>query len=39
LASGYCVSTVGSEERIIQEYIRSQEEEEKRQEQMRLSGV
>ena len=38
-ARGYCVSTVGLEEKIIQEYIRSQEEEEKRQEQMRLAGV
>ena len=38
-ARGYCVSTVGLEEKLIQEYIRSQEEEEKRQEQMRLAGV
>jgi len=36
---GYCASTVGLEEKMIQEYIRSQEEEEKRWEQMRLAGV
>ena len=38
-ARGYCVSTVGLEEKLIQDYIRNQEQEEKRQEQMRLSGV
>ena len=38
-ARGYCVSTVGLEEKLIQDYIRDQEQEEKRQEQMRLSGV
>ena len=38
-ARGYCVSTVGLEEKLIQDYIRNQEKEEKRQEQMRLSGV
>ena len=38
-ARGCFVSTVGLEERLIQDYIRDQEQEEKRQEQMRLSGV
>ena len=28
---GYCVSTVGLDERTVREYIRQQEEEEKRQ--------
>jgi putative transposase len=36
---GYCVSTVGLDEKIIREYIRNQEEEEKRQEQLPLGGL
>ena len=36
---GYCVSTVGLDEEKIRTYIRDQEVEEKRQEQMRLEGV
>ena len=31
---GYCVSTVGLDEQTIREYIRNQEAEEKRQEQL-----
>jgi putative transposase len=31
---GYCVSTVGLDEAVIRAYIRNQEEEEKRQEQL-----
>ena len=38
-ARGYCVSTVGLDEQMIREYIRNQEREEKRQEQMRLAGL
>jgi len=38
-ARGYCVSTVGLEEQMIREYILNQEQEEKRQEQMRLAGL
>ena len=38
-ARGYCVSTVGIEEQVIQQYIRDQEKEEKRQEQLRLANV
>jgi len=38
-ARGHCVSTVGLDEQLIREYIRNQESEEKRQEQMRLNGV
>ena len=38
-ARGYCVSTVGLDEVMIRNYIRNQELEEKRQEQMRLSGL
>ena len=38
-ARGYCVSTVGLDEQMIREYIQNQEAEEKRQEQMRLSGL
>jgi len=41
-AKGYCVSTVGLDEGIVREYIRNQEEEEKRQDEhgifSRLSG-
>ena len=35
-ARGYCVSTVGLDEQTIREYIRNQEAEEKRQEQLQL---
>ena len=35
-AGGYCVSTVGLDEQTIREYIRNQEAEEKRQEQLQL---
>lgn len=38
-ARGYCVSTVGLDEQMIRKYIRNQEVEEKRQEQMMLAGV
>ena len=38
-ARGYCVSTVGIDEGVIREYIKNQEREEKRQEQMRLAGL
>jgi putative transposase len=38
-ARGYCVSTVGLDEEMIRKYIRDQEVEEKRQEQMRLEGL
>jgi len=38
-ARGYCVSTVGLDEQVIRAYIKSQEREEKRQEQMRLEGL
>ena len=38
-ARGYCVSTVGLDEQVIRQYIRGQEEEEIRQEQMRLEGL
>ncbi len=38
-ARGYCVSTVGLDEEVIRKYIRNQETEEKRQEQMRLEGL
>ena len=37
-ARGYCVSTVGLDEAKIRQYIKSQEEEEKRQEQLSLGG-
>jgi putative transposase len=33
---GYCVSTVGLDEQTVRDYIRHQEEEEKREEQMTL---
>jgi putative transposase len=36
---GYCVSTVGVDEEKIREYLRNQEEEEKRQEQLALGGL
>ncbi len=35
-AKGYCVSTVGLDEQTIVEYIRNQEKEEIRQEQMKF---
>jgi len=38
-ARGYGVSTVGLDEQMIREYIKNQEREEKRQEQMRLAGL
>jgi len=38
-AKGYCVSTVGLDEQVIVRYIRHQEAEEKRLEQMRLQGL
>jgi REP-associated tyrosine transposase len=38
-ARGYCVSTVGLDEQVIREYIRNQEQEEKRQAELRLKGL
>jgi putative transposase len=38
-ARGYCVSSVGLDEQMVREYIKNQEREEKRQEQLRLSGI
>ena len=38
-ARGYCVSTIGLDEAKIRAYIRDQEAEEKRQEQLRLQGL
>ena len=38
-ARGYCASTVGLDEETIREYIREQEEEEKRQEQLPFGGL
>ena len=38
-AKGYCVSTVGLDEQTIVKYIRNQEAEEKRLEQMRFKGL
>jgi putative transposase len=38
-ARGYCVSTVGLDEQKIRAYIRDQEEEEKRQEQLPFGGL
>jgi putative transposase len=38
-ARGYCVSTIGLDEQVIREYIRHQENEEKRQEQIQLKGL
>ena len=35
-ARGYCVSTVGLDEATVREYIRTQEEHEKKEEQMKL---
>ena len=38
-ARGYCVSTVGLDEAVIRDYIRNQEDEEKREEQQNLRGL
>ena len=38
-ARGYCVSTVRLDEETVRTYIREQEEEEKRQEQLTLGGL
>ena len=38
-AREYCVSTVGLDGEMVREYIKDQEKEEKRQEQMRLTGL
>jgi putative transposase len=38
-ARGYCVSTVGLDEDKIREYVRNQEEEDKREEQLSLGGL
>ncbi len=38
-ARGYCVSTVGLNEQEVREYIRRQEDEERRQEQLALGGL
>ncbi|WP_419619737.1 IS200/IS605 family transposase, partial [Thiolapillus sp.] len=38
-ARGYCVSTVGLDEQMMRAYIKNQEREEKRQEQLRLAGL
>jgi putative transposase len=38
-ARGYCVSTVGLDEQLIREYIRNQEDEEKREEQLTSGGL
>jgi putative transposase len=38
-ARGYCVSTIGLDEEKIRAYIRDQEVEEQRQEQLRLQGL
>ena len=38
-ARGYCVSTIGLDEKVIREYIRNQEAEERRQEQLSLGGL
>jgi putative transposase len=38
-ARGYCASTVGLDEQTIRAYIRDQEEEEKRQEQLPFGGL
>ncbi len=37
-ARGYCVSTIGLDEDLIRTYIRTQEEEEKRQEELPFRG-
>ena len=38
-ARGYCASTVGLDEEVIRAYIRDQEKEEQRQEQLPLGGL
>ena len=38
-ARGYCVSTIGLDEQVIRDYIRHQEQEEKRQEELQLKGL
>ena len=38
-ARGYCVRTIGLDEQVIRAYIRNQENEEKRQEQIQLKGL
>ena len=38
-ARGYCVSTVGLDEEMVRAYIRNQEDEEKRLEQLTLRGL
>jgi putative transposase len=38
-ARGYRVSTAGLDEQLIREYIRNQEEEDKREEQLALGGL
>ena len=38
-ARGYCVSTVGLDEQVIQEYIKNLEQEDKRLEQIKLAGL
>ncbi len=38
-ARGYCVSTVGLDEEVVREYIRKQEETEKRQENLPFGGL
>jgi len=38
-ARGNCVSTVGLDEQMIRAYIKNQEREEKRQEQLKLEGL
>jgi len=38
-ARGYCVSTIGLEERVIREYIHNQEAEERRQESLGFEGL
>lgn len=38
-ARGYCVSTVGLDEQVIREYIRKQETNDKREEQLSIEGL
>ena len=38
-ARGYCVSAVGLEEQMIRAYIRNQEAEERREEQLQIGGL
>jgi len=39
LGRGYCVSAVGLDEQVIRECIKNQEQEDKRQEQIKLAGL